>query len=159
VIAGLAEVVVVVESHARGGSMHTVEAAGARGVPVMAVPGSVRSPASSLTNALLADGCAPARDALDVLVALGLSCGSGTGARDTRPVPDDPGSAILKALEWEAATLEQVVARSGLDPGQASLALDRLERDGWVSGKAGWWEQLPVAAARCSQLGPSGQRC
>jgi DNA processing protein len=148
ILAGLAEVVVVVESHSKGGSLHTVEGAGARGMPVMAVPGSVRSPASSFTNALLAEGCAPARDALDVLVALGLSCGSGAGAPDTRPVPDERGKAVLKAMEWEPATLEQVVVRSGFDPGQASVALDRLERDGWVSAKAGWWEPLSPATAR-----------
>lgn len=148
VIAALAEVVVVVESHSKGGSSHTVDAALARGCPVMAVPGNVRSPASAFTNALLADGCAPARDALDVLVALGLSCGSGAGAADTRPPPDERGTAVLEAIEWEPATLDEVVARSGLDPCQASVALDRLERDGWVSGKAGWWQQLSVATAR-----------
>jgi DNA processing protein len=149
IIAALAEVVVVVESHAKGGSLHTVDAAITRGCPVMAVPGNVRSSASSFTNALLADGCAPARDALDVLVALGLSCASGRGAAtDTRTPPDAGGTAVLAAIAWEPATLEEVVARSGLDPAEASVALDRLERDGWVSGRAGWWERLSPAAAR-----------
>jgi DNA processing protein len=59
VIAGLADVVVVVESHERGGSRHTVDAAIERGRTVMAVPGSVRSPASAGTNALLRLGAAP----------------------------------------------------------------------------------------------------
>jgi len=56
IIAALADVVVVVESHARGGSMHTVDAALERDRPVMAVPGPVRSPASTGTNDLLAAG-------------------------------------------------------------------------------------------------------
>ncbi len=43
VMAALAHVVVVVECHHRGGSLHTVAAALARGVTVAAVPGSVRS--------------------------------------------------------------------------------------------------------------------
>ncbi|HEV2126740.1 MAG TPA: DNA-processing protein DprA, partial [Chloroflexota bacterium] len=47
---GLADVVVVVESHASGGSLHTVESALERGRPVMAVPGPVRSSASAGTN-------------------------------------------------------------------------------------------------------------
>ena len=72
IIAALSDVVVVVECHTRGGSLHTVQAATARGVPVGAVPGSVRSPASAGTNALLADGCFVVRDASDVLVAVGL---------------------------------------------------------------------------------------
>ncbi|MHB8219195.1 MAG: DNA-processing protein DprA [Acidimicrobiales bacterium] len=71
-LAALADVVVVVECHHRGGSLHTVHAADRRGVPVGAVPGSVRSPASSGTNDLLADGCFVVRDATDVLVAVGL---------------------------------------------------------------------------------------
>lgn len=50
----------------------------------MAVPGSVHSPASVGTNALLADGCAPVRDADDVLAALEL-----VHAGSARAVPRD----------------------------------------------------------------------
>jgi DNA processing protein len=71
-IAGLAEMVVVVECHVRGGSWHTVEAAIRRGVEVGAVPGSVRSAASVGTNRLLHEGATPVRDAQDVLDALGI---------------------------------------------------------------------------------------
>lgn len=84
ILAALAAVVVVVESHARGGSKLTVDAALARDVPVMAVPGSVRSPASAGTNELLAAGAAPARDVDDVLVALSLT--GGAGAAPAAPV-------------------------------------------------------------------------
>lgn len=71
-IAGLAEMVVVVECHARGGSWHTVEAAIKRGVEVGAVPGSVRSAASRGTNRLLHEGATPIRGAQDVLDGLGI---------------------------------------------------------------------------------------
>jgi DNA processing protein len=74
VIAALSDVVVVVECHRNGESIHTVEAAARRSIPVCAVPGSVRSRASDGTNQLLVDGCAPVRDATDVIVALGLAC-------------------------------------------------------------------------------------
>ena len=53
IIAGLAQMVVVVECHASGGSWHTVEAAVRRGIEVGAVPGSVQSAASVGTNTLL----------------------------------------------------------------------------------------------------------
>ncbi|MGH9120803.1 MAG: DNA-processing protein DprA, partial [Acidimicrobiales bacterium] len=56
IIAGLVQMVVVVESHDAGGSLITVEAALARGVEVRAVPGPVGSPASAGTNQLLFDG-------------------------------------------------------------------------------------------------------
>ncbi|HEX2023198.1 MAG TPA: DNA-processing protein DprA [Acidimicrobiales bacterium] len=154
VIAALAEVVVVVESPPRGGSVHTVEAAVARDRPVMAVPGSVRSPASELPNALLAEGCSPARDALDVLTLLGISSSvppPGGEDHDRRPSPDGDAKAVLDALGWEPATLDHLVDRSGLGPGPASLALARLEEQGWVVGERGWWQR-----AACPS--PGGRR-
>jgi DNA processing protein len=72
IIAGLAQMVVVVECHASGGSWHTVEAAVRRGIEVGAVPGSVQSAASVGTNTLLHEGATPVRGAQDVLDALGI---------------------------------------------------------------------------------------
>lgn len=73
IIAGLSDVVVVVECHSRGGSLYTADAAASRGIPVGAVPGSVRSRASTGCNALIAEGCFPVLDATDVLVAIDLA--------------------------------------------------------------------------------------
>ncbi|MGH9224897.1 MAG: DNA-processing protein DprA, partial [Acidimicrobiales bacterium] len=145
IIAALAEVVVVVESRHRGGSRHTVEAAMARDRPVLAVPGPVRSPASELPNALLAEGCHPARDVVDVLVALNLATpvrasGPAVGA-DPRPPPDAAGQGVLDALGWQPATFEQLVVATGRAPGEVGVALAHLERDGWVVGSGGWWER------------------
>ena len=71
-LAALSDVVVVVESRHHGGSRHTVDAAVDRGVPVGAVPGSIRSATSEGTNALLADGAFPVCSTGDILVALAL---------------------------------------------------------------------------------------
>lgn len=138
IIAGLADVVVVVESHLRGGSMHTVESALERDRLVMAVPGSVRSPAAAGTNALLAAGSPPCRDADDVLVALGLS-------RSTQPqVPeaasgDDP---LLHVLGWEPATLEQLADRLDTPLGPVAVRLAELEATGEVIQRTGWYERV-----------------
>jgi DNA processing protein len=91
IIAALSDVVVVVESHRRGGSLYTAEAAARRSIPVCAVPGSVRSPASTGTNGLLVDGCVPVRDATDVLVAISLARAGrehGPGVGAGQGVPD-----------------------------------------------------------------------
>ena len=146
IIAALAELVVVVESRHTGGSRHTVDAASNRDRPVLAVPGPVRSPASELPNALLAEGCHPARDAVDVLVALQLATPlSGRAAApavvDPRPPPEAEGRAVLDALGWQPATFEQVVVATGRSPGAVGVALAHLERDGWVAGDGGWWER------------------
>lgn len=84
IMAALADVVVVVECHATGGSLHTVRAAVRRGRSVGAVPGSIRSPASAGTNDLLADGCFVVRDAADVLVALDLARAGAVPVRERR---------------------------------------------------------------------------
>jgi DNA processing protein len=141
-IAALADVVVVVESHERGGSLSTVAEAARRDRPVMAVPGPIRSPASAGTNRLLADGCAPVCGLDDVLVALGLSAGRDRAARERRPEPDADGAVVLDALGWHAASLEQLAMRCGLDVGRLVVALERLRLTGWVDDRGGWFERI-----------------
>jgi DNA processing protein len=92
-IAGLVQAVVVVESHAGGGSMLTVAAAADRGIDVLAVPGSVTSSSSVGTNQLLHEGASPARHAGDVLAALG----------DFRPWPGTVSSRVAAARAGRSA--------------------------------------------------------
>lgn len=142
IIAALADVVVVVESHAQGGSLHTVDAALERDRPVMAVPGPVRSPASAGTNELLVAGSGVVRDAGDVLLALGLDGGaSGRGGSDPGPPERELGVAVLGALGWEPATVEDVVGRVGVPLAEVAVELSRLERDGWLSRHGSWLER------------------
>lgn len=144
-VAALAGVVVVVESPLAGGSFHTVRAAEERGRTVMAVPGPVRSPASAGTNRLISEGCPPACDADDVLVALSLHAAGGTpGPADgpQRPPPSGPDAAVLDLLGWEPTALDRVLGASDLPPATVSAALARLEDAGWARGRAGWWERV-----------------
>jgi len=142
IIAGLADLLVVVESHAKGGSMHTVREADDRSIQVMAVPGSVRNPSAAGTNQLLAEGCAPVRDATDVLVALGLSVASRAAEADRRTRPDPVGQTVLAAFDWEPATLEHLVVRTGLRLPDLALALEALLAAGWVESAGGWYERV-----------------
>ena len=143
-IAALADVVVIVESHAKGGSLSTAREALERDRPVMAVPGGVRTRAADGTNALLADGAAPVRDAGDVLVLLGLD--SGAPGRTRGSPPDDPAqAAIVEALGWQPATLDHLVERSGVAAGAAAVALAALEQAGRVCRRGLWWEQVAVS--------------
>jgi DNA processing protein len=154
VIAGLVRLVVVVESHQRGGSLITAEAAIARGVDVRVVPGPVRSPASAGSNQLLYDGPGPVRDARDVLDAMGIFQSDGeatgaigaparTGAEGRAPVPPPPGPdrQVLDAVGWRTATIGQVIARSGLPAGTVAAALDRLTTLGAVGEQGGYWSR------------------
>jgi DNA processing protein len=69
-IAGLAELTVVVEATERSGSLTTADFAEQLGRPVGAVPGPVTSRFSSGTNGLLAAGAGVVRNTRDVLDAL-----------------------------------------------------------------------------------------
>ncbi|HZQ27194.1 MAG TPA: DNA-processing protein DprA [Acidimicrobiales bacterium] len=146
IIAALAHVLVVVESRATGGSMHTVRAAEERGVPVLAVPGPVRSRASEGTNLLLSQGCHPACDTQDVLAALALRTAGLPGPvgylpHPERPEPEGLAAAVLAAVDWTPTAVEQVLARTDLPVPAVSAALNRLEQDGWVAREAGWWQR------------------
>jgi DNA processing protein len=141
-IAALADVVVVVESHVRGGSMHTVGEATRRARPVLAVPGPVRSPASAGTNRLLAEGATPACETDDVLIALGMSPGATRSAEERRPAPDPAHVAVLDALGWQPASLDQLAGRTTLGLGPLALVLEQLDAGGWVTVRDGWYERV-----------------
>ena len=141
IIAALSEVLVVVESRERGGSLITARDALDRDVEVMAVPGSPRVRASRGTNKLLVDGATPATCVDDVLVALGLDHRrAGPVPFDPRPMPVGAQAEVLRACEGEPCTLDLIVQRTGLDLTEAALAAARLEHDGRLVEVAGWFE-------------------
>jgi DNA processing protein len=147
IIAALADLVIVVESHRRGGSLHTVDEADRRAIDVLAVPGSVRNPAAAGTNELLAEGRAPVCSVDDVLVALGLGAGRRGGpSADRRAQPEATDRPVLEAVGWQPATLDHLVLRTGLDLGRLALALDRLCAAGWVARHGGWYERVAAPA-------------
>jgi DNA processing protein len=143
ILAALSDAVVVVESRARGGSLVTANEAIERGVRVLAVPGSPRSAASEGTNGLIADGCPPARDATDVLVALGFS------ALDLRPSRDSGDDILpfdrrlLECFGGEPLDLDRLIAATGEPLATVAMALGRLELGGWIVHSAGWFERTP----------------
>ena len=150
-IAAFADLLVVVESRHSGGSLLTVEQALRRDLEVMAVPGSVRNKAADGTNQLLADGCAPARDVTDVLVALGLSeiavatrrNETDVGAPESEVVsqgasPDHSaavlgqGAVVLEAIDDGPTSLDEVVDRTGLGVIEVYAHVEELVASGLV---------------------------
>lgn len=149
ILAALSEVVVVVESRERGGSLITARAAADRDIEVMAVPGSPRSRASSGTNQLLVDGVAPVTSVDDVLVALGLDHRrEGQLPFDPRAMPDSVQQLVLDVCGQQPSNLDMIVAQSGLSVTDAALAAARLERAGWLVEVGGWFE--PLGSRLCS---------
>jgi DNA processing protein len=140
IIAGLAEVTVVVEATLRGGARITADHALEYGRTVLAYPGSRRNPASAGCNQLLYDGATVVLDPNDVLVAVGIS---GSGARpDQRALPLGDQALVLEACHGEAATLDQLASRTRLTPSRVVSAVRALERGGWMERSRGLcWPQ------------------
>lgn len=141
-IAALADVVVVVESQSTGGAMGTAMEAACRGVPVLSVPGPVTAASSDGTNQLLYDGCAPARSADDVLLALGHERRPTRRASEGRTTPVGDAAVVLEQLPWAPTPIEQLVLATGLGLGRVALALEALRDAGWVSLRSGWVERI-----------------
>lgn len=139
IIAGLADVVVVVEATATGGARITAEQGLAYGRPVLAQPGSRRNPAAAGCNALIADGAQPLLDPSDVVVALGMTPGSrrGWNPGTARPRPTGTAGRVLRALAGEPATLDQLASRTRLTAPEVAVAVSSLDRDGWVERSRG----------------------
>ena len=141
IVAALCEVLVVVESGAKGGSMHTVDAAAERDRPVMAVPGTITSAASAGTNRLLAEGCTPVCDVDDILTALGEPA----GARAVAAQPALPSHAldrrVLDELTGGPRSVDELALRVEATLGELSSSLGRLQLSGWVVETGGWWEK------------------
>jgi len=152
ILAAVADVVVVVESHRTGGSMITADQALGRGVPVLAVPGPIRSVASAGTNHLLREGAPPACDVEDILVALSLDRSARTPTPtlfDTRGGETRPAvhNEVLSALDWTPTSVEVVLGRTGRPLPDVAAALAALEMAGLVRGGAGWWERAGPSAS------------
>lgn len=147
ILAGLADVVVVVESRLAGGSMSTVAEALQRGLSVLAVPGHPRAPASAGTNDLLFDGAGVVRSADDVLGALGLD------PRAAVPAPAAVGAPSASVGHGDAETsdedrfedgpvavAERASSRRKVDVGEPALGADAaavLAALGWQPASLG----------------------
>lgn len=145
-IAALSDLVVVVESHAKGGALSTVDEANDRGISVVVVPGSTQSPASDGTNALLIDGAIPVRDATDVLDVLGVTLPSGStgpaaGASHTQlEIPlavatgdSDASAVILDAVAAGPVHIDRLIEVLGMAPPAVAVVINELVATGAVA--------------------------
>jgi len=145
-IAAVAQVVVVVESRRRGGSISTVDAALERGRTVLAVPGSVLAEQAAGTNQLLADGAGVARDAADVLATLGVHVPAGGRPHPTSgglPSGEAPAvRAVAAVLGPAPARVEAIATAAGATLAETITALARLEAAGFARRGGGGYEQV-----------------
>jgi DNA processing protein len=132
VVAALADAVLVVEAPSRSGALNTAGWAAGR-IPVLAVPGDVDRKVVQGCLALIRDGATLARDAGDVLEALGrprLAL-----AQREAPQRGAAANALLRAMDAGAAEFDEIVAASGVAASAALATLAMLEIEGAVESR------------------------
>lgn len=143
IIAALAEVVVVVESRSRGGSLITVTEAMERGVQLMAVPGAPHNRAAVGTNNLLREGAAVVVDAQDVLDMLSIDHHrSSPAVGEQRPRPSRTDRAVYELCADRPRTIDALASSSGRSLIDVAMAIARLEHAGWVAQADGWFQAV-----------------
>jgi DNA processing protein len=144
IMAGLAQITVVVEAADPSGSLITSDFARDLGRSVAAVPGHVTSHLARGTNGLLRDGAIPVTKAEDVLDEL-----FGAGMRKVPPMaerrgaePADPLLArVLRAAEGNGS-VTAIASAAGAEIAATRAALGRLEAEGWlVRRDLGGWQR------------------
>ena len=147
IISGLARGTVVVEAAADSGSLITARKALEQGREVFAVPGSPLNPQACGCLELLLEGAHLARDAADVLreIEIPIELNSIVNQK-VMPESNTPESArrldkeyemLLDALGFEPASIDDLVDRTGLNPGTVASMMLILELDGRVETRPG----------------------
>ena len=149
IIAGLADLTVVVEGRPRSGALHTARMAAGQGRDVWAVPGSINAPVSQAPLALIRDGANVVTAVEDVVEAIGLSTVNGQTSAlpglapsveprgyavpTTHPVD----AAILRLVGTVPASIDELVTRSGYPVAEVMQAVGRMRRNGHLDHTPG----------------------
>ena len=149
IISGLSRATLVVEAALRSGSLVTARLAAEQGRDVFAIPGSIRNSRARGCHKLIRDGALLVESPADVLSELriplsGQRLTPRTVARDGLAALDKEYEMLLDALGFEPATLDELVARTGLPDGTVASMLLILELDGCVAAlPGGRYDRIP----------------
>jgi DNA processing protein len=142
-ISGMSVGTLVVEAARRSGSLITARQAIEQGREVFAVPGSIHNPLARGCHQLLREGAKLVESAEDILTELGALVTLHTTATSERTDKEqedelDPDYHILlNALDYDPATVDTLINRSGLTPDAVSSMLLILELQGHVTPVSG----------------------
>jgi DNA processing protein len=139
IISGISMGVLVVETGAKGGALITVNYANEQGREVMAVPGSIFSPTSAGTHALIQQGATLVTSVSDIMQALGLAQQSMALADMSEAQEivgdDEVERALIRIIAGgggEPRHVDDITLESGLSTAVVSGALTMMELKGKI---------------------------
>lgn len=132
IIAGLSLGVVVTEAPERSGALLTAKLAADDNRDVFAVPGSIFSPMSKGTNALIQEGAKLTESADDVLSELNVAAAVQQAELAAAVPAGAAEAALLGCLATEPVHIDDVTRRSRLSAAEVSSGLALLELKGLV---------------------------
>jgi len=137
IVSGLSLGVVVVEAGEKSGALITARLAAEQGREVFAVPGSVFSPATRGTHALLRDGAKLTEDAEDVLEEISAHFTPAPRTTATAPDPGTTEARVLGAITAEPLHIDALGRKLSMPMSALVPALSLLEVRGCVRQHAG----------------------
>ena len=139
IVAGLADVTVVVEARERSGALITADLALDEGREVLAVPGEITSALSRGPNHLLRLGAAPVTSVADVLRALGVDVAPRVPAAVDL---DEHLEQVRAAVADSPVAADELVRRTVLGAAEIAAALVQLELLGVIVQDDGTYREV-----------------
>jgi len=136
IISGLSHGTLVIEAALKSGSLITARLAAEQGKEVFAIPGSIHSPQSRGCHLLIKQGAKLVESAQDVLEELRMPLSFAAVETAAAATVDDmmpTEHLLLKALGFDAASLDTLQARTGWPTAQLQAQLLELELSGEVA--------------------------
>jgi DNA processing protein len=132
ILSGLSLGVLVTEAGQTSGALITADMALEQNRDVLAIPGSILSPASQGTNHLIQEGAKLVRNCQDILEELNLKAvAQQLEFKEIIPASDTE-AMLLKKLSAEPAHIDEICATSGLSVSTVSSTLAMMELKGLI---------------------------
>ncbi len=139
IITGLSQAIVVTEGSEDSGALYTAHHAFEIGRPVFAVPGPITSALSKGPNALLRKGAMLITSGHDILEHLGHGKRLLQKKRDAIKGDTKEEQEIITLLQSETLLFDELVKRSGSDPGTLGVLLSFMEMKGLIKSIDGYY--------------------
>lgn len=137
IISGLAQAVLLIEAQEKSGTHSTLLHARQQQKTLFALPGNVDAPGSELPLKILKEDAQLCTCAEDILRFMGWERKAPVQASFLPQENGNESDPILRCLEMEEKTLEELLAETGLPVGELNTRLTLLELTGDIERRAG----------------------